>query len=44
LYLFVECSKYGRPPSKKQKERKVVARVGKQLNIGSADFGGTVDI
>ncbi|XP_027909430.1 uncharacterized protein LOC114168718 isoform X2 [Vigna unguiculata] len=35
--------KYGRPPSKKQKERKVVARVGKQLNIGSADFGGESD-
>ncbi|ESW04421.1 hypothetical protein PHAVU_011G093600 [Phaseolus vulgaris] len=35
--------KYGRPPSKKQKERKVVTRVGKQLNIGSADFGGESD-
>ncbi|CAL5212275.1 unnamed protein product [Lathyrus oleraceus] len=35
--------KYGRPPSKKQKERKVLTRVGKQLNIGSSDFGGESD-
>jgi len=43
-YPFVQCSKYGRPPSKKQKERKILTRVGKQLNISSPDFGGTVDI
>ncbi|XP_058729710.1 uncharacterized protein LOC131601831 [Vicia villosa] len=36
-------TKYGRPPSKKQKERKVLTRVGKQLNIGSSDFGGESD-
>ncbi|XP_027345863.1 uncharacterized protein LOC113857830 [Abrus precatorius] len=36
-------AKYGRPPSKKQKERKVLTRVGKQLNIGSSDFGGESD-
>lgn len=34
-------TKYGRPPSKKQKERKVLTRVGKRLNIGSPDFGGS---
>ncbi|KAL2328469.1 hypothetical protein Fmac_021896 [Flemingia macrophylla] len=36
-------AKYGRPPSKKQKERKILTRVGKQLNIGSSDFGGESD-
>ncbi|CAI8616229.1 unnamed protein product [Vicia faba] len=36
-------TKNGRPPSKKQKERKVLTRVGKQLNIGSSDFGGESD-
>ncbi|KAJ1440684.1 hypothetical protein SESBI_01752 [Sesbania bispinosa] len=36
-------TKYGRPPSKKQKERKVLTRVGKQLNIGSSDYGGESD-
>nr|XP_025683567.1 uncharacterized protein LOC112784503 isoform X3 [Arachis hypogaea] len=36
-------TKYGRPPSKKQKDRKVLTRVGKQLNIGSSDFGGESD-
>ncbi|XP_019448826.1 PREDICTED: uncharacterized protein LOC109351715 isoform X1 [Lupinus angustifolius] len=35
--------KYGRPPSKKQKDRKVLTRVGKQLNISSSDFGGESD-
>ncbi|XP_019413678.1 PREDICTED: uncharacterized protein LOC109325653 isoform X1 [Lupinus angustifolius] len=35
--------KYGRPPSKKQKGRKVLTRVGKQLNIDSSDFGGECD-
>lgn len=42
-YPVVECSKHGRPPSKKQKERKVLTRLGKQLNIGSSDFGGSVE-
>lgn len=36
-------TKHGRPPSKKQKERKILTRVGKQLNIGSSDFGGESD-
>ncbi|KHN38635.1 hypothetical protein glysoja_008184 [Glycine soja] len=36
-------TKYGRPPSKKQKERKILTRVGKQLNISSPDFGGEPD-
>ncbi|KAK7263396.1 hypothetical protein RJT34_30985 [Clitoria ternatea] len=33
-------TKHGRPPSKKQKERKILTRVGKQMSIGSSDFGG----
>ncbi|RDX62865.1 hypothetical protein CR513_58764, partial [Mucuna pruriens] len=36
-------TKYGRPPSKKQKERKILTRVGKQLNTSSSDFGGESD-
>nr|KYP68738.1 hypothetical protein KK1_022379 [Cajanus cajan] len=36
-------AKYGRPPSKKQKERKILTRVRKQLNIGSSEFGGESD-
>ncbi|XP_061374076.1 uncharacterized protein LOC133316358 isoform X2 [Gastrolobium bilobum] len=35
--------KYGRPPSKKQKDRKILTRVGKQLTIGSSDLEGESD-
>ncbi|KAL5128300.1 hypothetical protein HKD37_14G040567 [Glycine soja] len=37
-FLKKKLLKYGRPPSKKQKERKILTRVGKQLNIISPDL------
>lgn len=39
---FVECRKYGRPPSKKQKDRKVLTNVGQMLSDGSKKFLGNI--
>ncbi|KAI4334242.1 hypothetical protein L6164_018956 [Bauhinia variegata] len=36
-------TKYGRPPSKKQKDRKVLTRIGKTLSNVSSDFAGESD-
>ncbi|KAF7805708.1 uncharacterized protein G2W53_037869 [Senna tora] len=36
-------TKYGRPPSKKQKDRKVLTHVGQMLNEGSKKFAGESD-
>lgn len=41
-HTFVECSKYGRPPSKKQKDRKVLTHAGQMLNDGSKKFAGNI--
>lgn len=35
---FVGCWKYGHPPSKKQKDHKVLTRIGQMLNKDSSDF------
>lgn len=38
--LFVHFSKSGRPPLKKQSDRKALTRVGQTPNSGSPDFTG----